>query len=259
MKNKFSLIDYILMVATVAVIFLFWTLSTNLGWLDVKLCPTPQKVWDAFIELCKNGYMGNSLAVHFFSSMKRLLIAFVLAAITAVPLGLASGYSSKVRAILEPVIEFYRPLPPLAYYTLLVLWMGINDESKIALLFLACFAPIYIACSAGVMKIGPNFLHNATTLGASKWQSFVHVIFPFCMPEMFVGMRTALGVGYTTLIASEMVAARSGIGWVVLDAYKWMRSDIVFAGIIIMGVTGIILDRILHLIEKKTVPWKGRE
>lgn len=259
MKNKFSAIDYVLMVATVAVIFLFWAMATNFEWIDTKLFPTPQKVWDAFIELCKNGYMGNSLATHFFSSMKRLLIAFLIAIVTAVPLGLASGYNSKIRAILEPVIEFYRPLPPLAYYTLLVLWMGINDESKIALLFLACFAPIYISCASGVLKIAPNFLHNATTLGAGKMQTFFHVVFPFCMPEMFVGMRTALGVGYTTLIASEMVAARSGIGWVVLDAYNWMRSDIVFVGIIIMGVTGIVLDRLIRLIEIKVVPWNGRE
>lgn len=193
------------------------------------------------------------------ASIERLITAFFGAAAIAVPLGFASGYNSRIRAIFEPLIEFYRPLPPLAYYTVLVLWLGIENESKIALLFLACFAPIYISCVSAVIKVKEDYLNSAYALGANKWQVFIHVIFPGCLPDMFTGLRTALGVGYTTLVSAEMVAARSGLGWMVLDASRYLRSDIVFLGIIIMGINGILLDRCLRFIEHKVVPWKGKE
>lgn len=196
--------------------------------------------------------------MHIGSSLYRLLFAYVLAVATAIPLGLLSGYFPKIHAVLEPIINFYRPLPPLAYYTLLILWMGIGDVSKIFLLYLASFAPIYIACSSSVVKIEPNYLHNAITLGASKTQVFRTVIFPFTLPDVFAGMRTALGAGYTTLVSAEMIAARNGIGWMVLDAGNYLRSDIIFMGIIIMGVTGILLDKVILTIEKMCVPWKGK-
>ena len=191
--------------------------------------------------------------------MERLFISFLFAALIAVPFGLASGYNSKIRAIFEPIIEFYRPLPPLAYYTLLVLWLGIGNESKITLLFLACFAPIYISCVSAVLKIKEDYINSAYTVGASKYQIFIHVILPSCLPDIFVGIRTAVGVAYTTLVAAEMVAAKSGLGWMVLDASNYLRSDIIFVGIIIMGITGILLDQFLRILEKKIVPWKGKE
>lgn len=191
--------------------------------------------------------------------MERLFISFFFAALIAVPFGLASGYNSKIRAIFEPIIEFYRPLPPLAYYTLLVLWLGIGNESKITLLFLACFAPIYISCVSAVLKIKEDYINSAYTVGASKYQIFIHVILPSCLPDIFVGIRTAVGVAYTTLVAAEMVAAKSGLGWMVLDASNYLRSDIIFVGIIIMGITGILLDQFLRILEKKIVPWKGKE
>jgi taurine transport system permease protein len=190
--------------------------------------------------------------------MSRLLAAFSLAAATAVPLGIMSGFYPKFCAVWDPLVEFYRPLPPLGYYTLLVLWMGIENSSKIALLYLAGFAPIFIACVAGVKKIRPDYMEGAYTLGASRTQTLFHVVFPACLPDIFTGLRTGVGVSYTTLVAAEMVAAVSGIGWMVLDASKFLRSDIVFAGILIMGLTGIILDRMLRSMERKIVLWKGK-
>lgn len=190
--------------------------------------------------------------------MGRLFKAFGLAIITAVPLGLLSGFSPKVRAAFEPVIEFYRPLPPLAYYTLLVLALGIGDASKIALLYLACFAPIYVSCVSAVIRVNKDYINGAYTLGADRRQVFIAVIFPACLPDMFVGLRTAIGVGYSTLVAAEMVAADTGIGWMVLDAKNWLRNDIVFVGIIVMGITGILLNLGITAIEKKAVPWSGK-
>jgi taurine transport system permease protein len=136
--------------------------------------------------------------------------------------------------------------------------MGIENSSKIALLYLAGFAPIFLAGVSGVKKIRPDYIEGAFTLGASRLQVLLHVVFPACLPDIFTGLRTSIGVSYTTLVAAEMVAAVSGIGWMVLDASKFLRSDIIFVGIIVMGLTGILLDRILRAIEKKIVPWKGK-
>ncbi len=119
-------------------------------------------------------------------------------------------------------MNFTRPLPPLAYYTLLVLVLGIDNESKIALLFLACFAPIYIQCTSAVLRVKKDYINSAYTLGATKKQVFMKVA-PSCLPDIFVGLRTALGVGYTTLVAAEMVAASSGLGWLVLDASNYFK------------------------------------
>lgn len=251
--------EKILSWGTAVSILLLWLIVSEFGLIDQNLVPTPQAVFAAFIEIMENGYKNFTLLEHLGESMKRLVIAFVLSCVTAVPLGIASGYNSRVRAIFEPIIEFYRPLPPLAYYTLLVLWMGIENESKISLLYLACFAPAYISCVSAVIKIREDYINSAFTVGASRLQVIAHVIFPACLPDIFTGLRTSLGVAYTTLVSAEMVAANSGIGWMVLDASRYLRSDIIFLGIIVMGITGILLDRGIQLIERRVVPWKGKE
>lgn len=250
--------EKILTVITVAAIFAAWCLVTASGAFSETIIPSPKSVWESFVSVLANGYKGNSLLVHLGVSMRRLAIAYGLVVVTAVPIGLLSGYNSKVRAILEPIVEFYRPLPPLAYYTILVLWMGIEESSKLALLYLAGFAPVYIACVSGVVRINKDYINGAKTLGANKRQIFFYVIFPAALMDIFTGLRTALGVEYTTLVAAEMVAATAGMGWLVLDASNYLRSDIVFMGVIIMGITGILLNKLILLLENKVVHWKGR-
>ena len=137
------------------------------------------------------------------ASFERLFIALVLAIITAIPLGLLSGYSRRVRAIIDSIVEFYRPLPPLAYYTLLILWFGIDNTSKIVLLYLAGFAPIYIACVSAVTKINMDYILSAKSLGADSKKIFFKIVLPACLPEIFTGIRTAVGVSYTTLVSAE--------------------------------------------------------
>lgn len=241
----------------VMAIFAVWMIVSQMGMIDEKIIPGIKSVWEALVSISVDGYKGSTLLQHLGASFFRLFIAFVLAVVTAVPLGLLSGQNEKIRAAFEPIIEFIRPLPPLAYYTVLVLWMGIENESKIALLFLSCFAPIFIACAAAVQKIPASYVNAATTLGASRRQVFWKVVLPYSAPDIFTGIRTAMGHGYSTLVAAEMVAAASGIGWMVLDASNWLRSDVIFAGIIVMGITGILIDKLFRLAEKRLVPWKG--
>lgn len=247
-----------LTIGTVVVIFAAWYIVTAAGLFSETIIPSPKSVVESFLSVVTKGYKGHSLWEHLATSMTRLVIAYLLVVVTAVPLGLLSGYNSKIKAVLEPIVEFYRPLPPLAYYTILVLWMGIGESSKLALLYLAGFAPVYISCVSGVIRIREDYINGACTLGAGKWQIFFYVVFPAALPDVFTGLRTALGVEYTTLVAAEMVAATAGMGWLVLDASNYLRSDTVFMGVIIMGITGILLDKLIRLLEKHMIHWKGK-
>ena len=159
---------------TILIIFLLWHFLTAQTNIPSMILPTPYSVWKSFLEVFREGYgsSGYNLLSHFFSSMKRLLIAFGLNLFTAIPIGLICGKFKMISAFLNPVVEFYRPLPPLAYYTLLVLWMGIDENSKIMLLYLAGFAPLYISCVSGVTKVKNEYIAGAEMLGANKYQIF---------------------------------------------------------------------------------------
>jgi len=259
LKQKKRNVSLLISCLTVGLILLIWVIASVSGALDeAKVVPSIGSVWAALLSMSTEGYKGNTLLQHLGGSFYRLFTAFILAVVTAIPMGLLSGMNSKIRAAMEPIIEFIRPLPPLAYYTVIVMWLGIGDGSKIMLLYLACFPAIYVACVASVVKIPEAYVNVAATLGANDSQMFRKVILPYTTPDIFTGVRTAFGHGYTTLVAAEMVAASSGIGWVVLDASNWLRSDIIFAGIIVMGITGIVFDYVLRTAEKKLVPWKGK-
>lgn len=246
-------------ILTGVVILLFWIAITWDHKISEIIIPSPATIWFTFLDLIRNGYKGHTLWAHLFASLRRLFIAYFLAMVTAITLGLLSGYADKVRAVFEPIIAFIRPLPPLGYYTIIILWMGIGDNSKIFLLFLGAFAPIFISCISGVTRVKQDYLNRARTLGANSRQVFIHVILPSSLPDIFVGLRNAMSIAYATSVAAEMVAAVSGIGWMVLDASKYLRSDVIFVGIIIMGITGILLDRMLLYLEKTIVYWKGKE
>jgi taurine transport system permease protein len=238
-------------------VFLLWTLITELKIVSSVMLPTPREVWRTWIQILDRGYNNDSIWLHLAVSFKRLFLAFGLAAISGIPLGLLSGYFSKVRAVVDSIVQFYRPLPPLAYYTLLILWLGIDDASKVTLLYLAALAPIYVSCVSAVTGVNQNYILSARSLGATQKQVFSHIVLPACMPSVFTGLRTAIGVAYTTLVASEMVAATSGIGWMVIDASRYLKSNVMFVGIIIMGITGVLIDFIMRFIEKNLIHWKG--
>lgn len=248
----------VLTIATWLGVFLLWYILTATIFKDTVVFPTPAKVINAFIDILNNGYNRISLFMHIYTSFKRMIIAVIFAIITAIPIGLLSGYSSKVKSVVDSIVQFYRPIPPLAYYTLLVLWMGIDDESKIMLLFLAAFAPIYLACVSAVSQVRKDYVLNALSLGATSRQVFFHVVLPASMPQVFTGLRTAIGFAYTTLVSAEMVAASSGIGWMVLDASRFLKTDVQFVGIVIMGLTGVLIDIGLQKLEVRYVFWKGK-
>ncbi|WP_342591580.1 ABC transporter permease [Paenibacillus shirakamiensis] len=241
--------------SAVIVAGLLWWLISSLHVVSSLFMPSPAEVWAAFLEIIKDGYKGETLLGHIGASLWRLFVAISIAFVTAVPLGILCGRFRWLQAIFDPFVEFYRPLPPLAYYSLLVLWFGIEDTSKILLLFLSAFAPLFITSVYSVQRVPKDRISGATSLGAKGWSLYIYIIFPSCLPDLLTALRTAVGVAYSTLVAAEMVAAISGIGWMVLDASKFLRSDVIYVGIIIMGVIAVLIDVLIRSAMHKWCPW----
>ncbi|MEO8135364.1 MAG: ABC transporter permease subunit [Betaproteobacteria bacterium] len=249
----------VISIATIIALFVLWWVATHFGWIRDLFLPTPEKVFSSFIDASKGDIQGGKpLLEHFWWSLYRVFAAFVLAVVTAVPIGIAMGVSRVMRGIFDPPIEFYRPLPPLAYLPLIVIWFGIEETAKVILIFLACFAPLAMAARAGVRSVALEQINAAYSMGASKAQVIWHVIVPGSMPEILTGMRIAIGFGWTTLVAAEMVAANAGLGQMVLNASNFLRTDVVIMGIVVIGVVAYLFDLLMRWVERRVVPWKGR-
>ena len=246
-------------VVTVIVLLTLWWVATHAGWIRDLFLPTPERIIASFADAWKGDIQGGRpLYEHFGWSMFRVFFAFALACVTAIPVGIAMGVSRIARGIFDPPVEFYRPLPPLAYLPLIVIWFGIEETAKVVLIYLACFAPLAMAARAGVKSVMIEQINAAYSLGASKWQVIRHVVIPAALPEIFTGMRISIGFGWTTLVAAEMVAAQAGLGQMVLNASNFLRTDVVIMGIVVIGVVAYTFDLMMRYIERAVVPWKGR-
>lgn len=243
---------------TVAGFIALWFAATNLGWVKPLFLPTPQAVWEQVIAVAQDGFADASLLTHIGWSALRVFSAFALAVVTAIPLGILMGVNRIARGIFDPLVEFYRPLPPLAYLPLVVIWMGIGEGSKVLLIYLAMFAPLALSARAGVRSVAIEQIHALYSMGASRGQVLRHVIMPAALPEMLTGMRIAIGFGWTTLVAAEMVAATAGLGFMVLSASKFMVTEVVIMGILVIGVMALLFDFGMRALERRLVPWKGK-
>ena len=249
----------VISVVTVVALLVLWWVATHQGWIRDIFLPTPEKILKSFADAWRGEIQGGKpLPEHFWASLWRVFAAFVLAVVTAIPAGIAMGVSRIARGVLDPPIEFYRPLPPLAYLPLIVIWFGIDETAKIVLIFLACFAPLAMSARAGVRSVMIEQINAAYSMGASKWQVIFHVIVPGALPEIFTGMRIAIGFGWTTLVAAEMVAATEGLGQMVLNASNFLRTDVVIMGIVVIGAVAYLIDLLMRYVERLVVPWKGK-
>lgn len=241
--------------ASISFMFALWVFVTETGLANELFLPGPVAIYDAFMKAAIKGYQGATLLEHVGTSLYRILAGFGLACLVGIPLGIAMGISRSARAAFNPFIEFYRPLPPLGLYTILVMWLGIGEESKLALLFLAGLPGIIIATVKAVEGIDPVYVRAARTLGANNRQLLLNVYLPGAGPIILTGMRISLGFTYTVLVAAEIVAATAGIGWMIWDAAKFLLSDVVIMGLIVLGLTGVLLDVIMRMIGALIMPW----
>jgi taurine transport system permease protein len=229
------------------------------GWqMEPIWLPPPEAVLKRLGEISSDGYRDSTLWEHLGYSLFRVIAGFFFGALVGIPLGYAMGLSNWFRGWFDPIVEFMRPVPPLALIPLVIIWAGIGETGKIILLFLAALWIMAIAARAGVSGVSISKVHAAYSLGASKFQIMRHVIVPNSLPEIFTGARVAMGVCWGTVVAAELVAAEKGAGMMIMVASKFQLTDIVLMGIILIGVIGFGIDILMRMAEKAMVPWKGR-
>lgn len=243
-------------VVIVGLIFVWW-LVTQVGLIKPLFLPSPMAVIGAFVDVLRDGFTGSSFWEHTWISTARVFGAFLLACVVGIPLGIAMGMSPMARGVFDPPIEFYRPIPPLAYLPLMIIWFGIDELSKVLLIFLSVLAPIALGARAGVKSAAIEQIHAAYSFGATRWQVIRMVILPSAMPEIFTAMRIGIGFGWTTLVAAEMVASTAGLGYMVLSASKFLQTPIVIMGIVVIAAIAYAFDHLVRFIERRVVPWKG--
>ncbi len=226
--------------------------------MEALYLPPPEQVWDRFLQLNSEGYQGVGLWENVMWSLIRVVLGFFLGCLFGIPLGFAMGLNSWLRGWFDPIVEFMRPVPPLALIPLVIIWFGIGEQGKVSLLFLAALWIMIIGARAGVSGVNISKVHAAYSLGATKTQLLSKVILPNSLPEIFTAARVAMGVCWGTVVAAELVAAEKGAGKMIIAASKFQLTDIVIIGIIIIGVIGFGIDVLMRMAENKLVPWKGR-
>ncbi|MGL5422720.1 MAG: taurine ABC transporter permease TauC [Serratia fonticola] len=244
--------------ATLLVLLAVWWAVTALQLISPLFLPAPQQVLHQLVVIASpQGFMDATLWQHLAASLGRILVALLAAVVIGVPVGIAMGLSETVRGLLDPLIEIYRPVPPLAYLPLMVIWFGIGETSKILLIYLAIFAPVTLSTVAGVRSVAQVRIRAAQALGANRWQLLRFVVLPSALAEILTGIRIGLGVGWSTLVAAELIAATRGLGFMVQSAGEFLATDVVIAGISVIAIIAFGLELGLRVLQRRLTPWHG--
>ena len=236
-----------------------WFAICALNLVRADLLPSPVDVWRAGVEVTTEGYRGTTLWGNALSTLGRLGGGFGAAAVLGVPLGLWMGGNRVAAAAIDWMIQFMRPLPPLSYMILLILWLGTGDLSKGALLFLTAFPIIVASSAAGVRGVKRQRVQAALALGAGRGAVFRHVVLPSAAPMVFTGLQIALAAAFSTVVSAELLAATDGLGWMVISASTFLRNDIIILCILVLGLLGVGLAWALRATDRRLIHWRGRD
>ncbi len=248
---------------SVVVFLIAYQLVAISGIWSETFVPKIGTIWDAFIDLSTThdgvrGYADYFWWEHLYMTLRRVLAGVVIGVVAGVLLGLAMGSVTWLRRLLEPWLTFLRALPPLAYFFLLVIWLGIDESPKVTLLALAALPPAAVATTAAVSAAPVALIEAARALGASRTEVIRDVVVPAALPETFTGIRLAVGMAYSSVVAAELFNGIPGIGGVVKDASNYNNTPVVLVGIVLIGLSGLIIDGVLRAIEHRAVPWRGK-
>ncbi len=235
-----------------------WTVAAWLQWVQPLFLPSPLAVAERFVSTLTAGFADATLLQHIAASLVRVLSALAFALVVGIPVGIGMGLSPLIRGVFDPVIEAYRPIPPLAYLPLVVIWFGIGEGPKILLIFLAILPPITLSTASGVRGVPLERINAALTLGANRFQLLRDVILPNALPDILVGTRIGLAVGWSTLVAAELVAATRGLGFMIHTASNFLVTDVVIVGIITIAAIAFAMEFAMRLLERRLTPWKGK-
>ncbi len=245
------------------VFFAVWQIAASSGIWNQTFVPYPSAVWRAFIDISTThdnvrGYAGYLLWEHLYMTLRRVFVGVVIGVALGVTLGLLMGSIPWVRSVLEPWLTFLRALPPLAYFFLLVIWLGIDEAPKVTLLALAALPPAAVATTAAVVAVPVSLVEAARALGASRRDVVRDIVIPSALPETFTGIRLAVGMAYSSVVAAELFNGIPGVGGLVKDASNYNNTPVVLVGIFAIGISGLVIDGFLRAIERRAVPWRGK-
>ena len=252
-------LSLLMSLGSISTIILLWFGISALHLVPELFLPSPSAVWQKFVIVSQEGFMKATLWQHLAESISRVLTALIAAIVIGVPVGLWMGLNKWVRAVLDPLVELLRPIPPLAYLPLLVIWFGIGETTKVLLIFFSILAPVIISSAHGVLSHQKNRERAALSLGATHLQVLKYVILPTALPHILTGIRIGLGVGWSTLVAAELVAADRGIGFMVQSAAQFLITDTVVLGIIVIAIVAVSFELFLRWLQKQLAPWYGQQ
>jgi taurine transport system permease protein len=243
---------------TILLLLTAWAVAAALGLASPVFLPSPLSVASRFVTVATSGYVDSTLWTHVAASLGRVAAALVAATAIGIPVGVAIGSSTIGRGIFDPLLEFLRPIPPLAYLPLVIIWFGIGETSKVLVIAIAMLAPIALSTAAGVRDASRDRINAARTLGATRAQTLRHVVLPSALPQVLTGLRIALGAGWTTLVAAELIAATEGLGFMIQSAAQFLVTDVVIMGIFVIAGIAFAIEFLLRRLERRFVPWAGR-
>lgn len=244
-------------VAIASVVMLWVAVSTS-GLLPAGYLPTPREMGEEFKLLVTEGYKDASLLHHIEISLFRTVAGFLLGVLVGVPLGLLTGYSRLGSAAVSPIMAFVRPIPPIAFIPMVVLYFGLGEAGKIVLIFWTSFNYVHVNAHAGAAHVPIAYLRAAQSLGLSRSQLFFRIILPAAIPQVFTGLKVAMALSWAVVVAAELTGAQSGLGYMISDAALTFRIPVVFIGIGLIGLIGLLLNLAINLVESRLVHWRGR-
>ncbi len=242
-----------LILAPWAALVALWYAVHYSGLVNPALVPTPHSVAKRFGELAQT-----RLPLDIWMSTQRVFLGVTLGILAAVPVGFVLGWYKSMRTFIEPLVNFFRALPPIALIPLVIVYFGVDETAKIVILFYASFFSGVIVMYEGIGQISPIYVRVARTLGATDAEIFRKVIVPLTVPHMLTALRVALGVAWATLVASELIAAQRGLGSLIQNAASFFQLDIIYVGIICIGFIALAMDLVLRRVAKRLVAWQER-
>ena len=250
--------DFVFSVGAIAALLVIWVVGWKLKLINPGYFPTPETLGSAFVDLVKNGYQGHPLWEHIGISLFRTLVGFCVGAIIGVPLGLLTGYSRRMGAMISPIMAFIRPIPPIAFIPMSVLYFGLGELGKIVLIVFVSFNYVQANAQAGAANFPIAYRRASQSIGLTEWQTFVRVVLPAALPQIFTGLTVALALSWAVVVAAELVGAQAGLGFMISDAALLFRIPVVFIGVALIGIIGLLMNLALNFVEARIVHWKGR-
>ena len=242
-------------ISVVALIILWFVVSTS----KPDFFPTPMATWERLIRMIEKPIMKVSVLGHVWASLRRVLIALGVSIVTGVSLGLIMGWNKKVRAVINPILMALRPIPPIAWIPLIILLFGIGEFPKVLLVFIGAVFPIILNTVSGVAMVEDMYLKVGKIYKANTWQTLRHIVFPAAMPTILAGIKIAISSGWMVVVAAEMLASKSGLGFLITRGRESYDVALIMVAMILIGIIGALLSALFSLVERKLCGWMARE